>query len=509
MFKFLKDRYAKRQVNLILAEGIFDFILYIDISKGTYLRKYEKKNLPYSLQKEGRYEDLLQSLQTGLCIDSENFFENMELHNILEKLSKCGECAVYCRVLIKGHTYHKRILFFQDNHKENIIAVGEDVTEAPNGERQEVFHGHVTAYLAHELRTSLNSLCGNLHILQTDGEMFSGNRYLEDAVVSADYMTRLVNSALHIFEHENRKSVMKLEAVTLEELTEYPRRVFDKEAARKNIRLQFVTEKPVYQYLYLYKDIIWQIIINLISNAIKYTDNGGTVICHMIESYLEEKRVKFLIEITDTGIGMKKSFLSTAWESHTREGRKEEAPGNGLGLAVTKYLAELIQGKISIDSQPGTGTSVLVNLEVDGDDVIYASSPSASSYPLRSAAGRIGRIKRVLVAEDEERNMEILCRYLYELGILADRAHDGREVIEIFERSGDNYYDVILMDIHMPDINGLEAVRIIRGMDRKDNNLPIIVITADSEALSAEISDYLIKPYCLEDVRCALSKYQE
>ena len=371
----------------------------------------------------------------------------------------------------------------------------------------ETSHNHMTAYFFHEIRTSLNSLSGNLYALQGEGETFAKNRYLENAVYSADYLKRLVNSALQISKIENNRSVMKLEAVTLEELTEYPRRVFEKEAAEKNIQLQFLIEKPIYQYLYLCKDVVWQIITNLISNAIKYTGNGGTVTCYIKESYLEEKRIALLIEITDTGIGMEQKFLSMVWEPYTREKRREEVQGSGLGLAITKHLVELLQGNISIASQTGLGTKVSVNLEVDGDDVLYGSAPSPKSDFSKNRQKQADTIKRALIAEDEDKNREVLCGYLCELGIAADKAHNGREVVEIFEQSEENYFDVILMDIHMPDIDGMEAIRIIRSMDRKDSSVPVIAITADSEALSAEIDDYLIKPYSMEDIRHILSKH--
>lgn len=508
MFKLLKDRYVNRQVNLILAERIFDFIFYINIDKGTYQRKYERKVLPYSLKKEGNYESLVQSLQSRLCTDAEEFFENMELLNVLKKLSLRGEYAVQCRILIKGQIYHKRILFFRDCRQENIIAFVEDVTDI-SGEKQEAFHNHMTAYLSHEIRTSLNSISGNLYALRAEGETFLKSRHLGNAIFSADYLKRLVNSALRISEIERGKNVMKLEAVTLEELTEYPRRVFEQEAAEKNIQLQFLIEKPIYQYLYLCKDIIWQIITNLISNAIKYTDNGGTVTCCIKESYLEEKRIALLIEITDTGIGMEQTFLSMAWEPYTREWQKDAAQGSGLGLAITKRLVELLQGKISMASRIGMGTKVSVNLEADGDDVLYASRPSDTSDLSKKRPKQAAPIKRVLIAEDEDKNREVLCAYLCELGIVADKAHNGREAIEIFERSEENYYDVILMDMHMPDIGGMEAVRIIRSMDRKDSALPVIAITADSDALSAEIDGCLIKPYSIEDIRHILLKHRE
>ncbi|MCM1387051.1 MAG: ATP-binding protein [Bacillus sp. (in: Bacteria)] len=505
MFKFLEDHYAKKQVNLILAEGIFDFVLYINIRQGTYIRKYEKRNLPYSLQKEGRYEDLLQSLQSGLYVGREEFSENMKLSHIIGKLSLLGKYAVQCHILIKGHIYNKRIFFFREDSGKNIIAVGEDVTDAMQGRFQE----DITAYLTHEIKTSLNSLCGNLHILQTDRETFGENRYLENAVFSADYLQRLVNSALHISAIENKKSVMKLETVTMEELADCPRRMFEKEAAKKNIRLQFLPEKPVYQYLYLYKDVIWQILINLISNAIKYTDSGGSVTCRMAQTYLEEKRVRLTLEVTDTGIGMEQAFLPAAWESYTRERREKAAQGSGLGLTITKRLVEFLQGEIHIDSQVGAGTKVSVNLEADADDALYDFAASYASRAPKIRSDEIITIKRALVAEDEESNMAVLCQYLYELGVAADISHNGREVIDIFKRSEENYYDVILLDIHMPKISGMEAVRTIRNMDRKDSGLPIIAVTADGEAVSAEISGCLLKPYNLEDIRHILLQYQK
>lgn len=534
MFKFLKDRYAKKQVNLILAEGIFDFIVYINIKQGTYLRKYEKKNLPYSLQKEGKYEELLQSMQNMLCTDAEEFAENMKLLHILGKLSLQEPHAVHCRLLIKGQIYHKRMLFCWDNRKENIVAFGEDVSgaaewmeaaagmEAQSAEkRQEMFSGNTgssaddtadditddtTAYLAHEIRTSLNSLCGALHIIQDAGTELSENGHFENAVMSADYLQRLVNNILYIDGAENGKNVMELKAVTLEELAEYPRSIFEQAAAEKNIQLQFLIEEPIYQYLYLCKDIVWQIVINLLSNAVKYTDDGGSVICHMAETYLEEKRVELLIEVTDTGIGMEPAFLSTAWESYTRERRRKEVQGSGLGLAITKRLAELLGGSISIASQTGAGTKVSVKLEADGDDILYAQLMPASPPVTDKDSEKTDAVKRVLVAEDEENSMEILCQYLCKLGIAADRAHDGREVIEIFKQSEENYYDVILMDLHMPDINGVEAVRTIRNMNREDSTLPVIAITADSRILSDEINACIMKPYCIEDIRYTLLK---
>ena len=311
---------------------------------------------------------------------------------------------------------------------------------------------------------------------------------------------------------QNDVSVTKIEAATLEELMRFPEKILEQSAQEKGISLQFYFGKPVYQYLYLNKDIVWQIMINLLSNAIKYTNDGGQVACRMMETYLEEKRVKLSLEVTDTGLGMEEEFLSAAWNAYTREQRMKGSNGAGLGLMLTKRMVELLHGSIGIVSQAGAGTKVSVELEVDGDDVLYARSvPAAGGW--KSEEERL-LIKRALVAEDEEANMEILCSYLEQLGVTADRAYNGSEAIELFEKSEADHYHVMLIDINMPQMDGMEAIRRIRNTDKTGKRIPIIAVTAQmpdkekKEALFTNIDGYLMKPYRLEDICSILLKCQ-
>ncbi len=239
------------------------------------------------------------------------------------------------------------------------------------------------------------------------------------------------------------------------------------------------------------------------------------MVCRITEIYLEEKRVKLLLEVTDTGIGIEEDFLSDIWNAYTREYRMKGILGSGLGLMLTKRMVELLHGSIDIISRVGLGTKVSVELEVDGDDVLYAR-PASPADKKTTAQGRSPvLIKRALVAEDEESNMEIICRYLEQLGVAADRAYNGKDAIEIFEKSHTDYYHIILMDINMPGTDGIEAIRRIRNMERTDKTLPIIAVTAEipgkekEGALSAQIDGYLIKPYRMEDIRSVLLEYQK
>lgn len=371
------------------------------------------------------------------------------------------------------------------------------------------------AYLAHEIKTPLNSICGNLDILKRENCL--DNEYLNNAILAADYLAHLVDSVMLIFSIENDTGVTKMDAVTSEEVFKTLKGILKVAAAEKNIKLQFLFGEKVYQYLYLNRAAIQQIIINLISNSIKYTDEGGTVLCRITQKYLEEKRIRLFLEVEDTGIGMEEEFVSCVWDEFAREGRKEDAKGNGIGMSITKRLVELMNGSIKIGTRPGNGTKVIVELDVDGDDIRYDldARQGKEEKQIREGIGEYTLPKRVLVAEDEMANMDIICKYLEILGIEADKAYDGDEVIEIFKKSEENHYDVILMDINLPEKSGIEAVREIRKSDREDNGIPIVIITADAfgihrpEILSARINGYIIKPYSLEDVRTALLKCRE
>lgn len=509
----------------ILAEEFFDFILYIDIREGTYRKHCEKKDIPYLLPGRGTYENFLCCMKNILCGSEEEFSENMKLIRVLSSLEGKKKHTVFFRLKIQESVYDKKIVFFYGANEETIIAFCEDMTviagesmvrqraesESAGQKDIEVLKTHV-AYLAHEIRTSLQSIHGNLSIMKMGKYGIDG--HLDSAFYAAEYLLRLMNSVLDISMLENDTSIIKLEAVTLEELMKYPGEIAKQPAREKGISLQFYFGRPVYRYLYLNKDMIWQIIINLLSNAIKYTNSGGKVVCRVTETYLEEKRVKLLLEVTDTGIGMEENFLSDAWNAYAREDRMKGSFGSGLGLMLTKRMVELLNGSIDMISRVGLGTKVSVELEADGDDVLYASAEQPAESKRMGWSSQQVVITRALVAEDEESNMEIICRYLEELGVVADRAYNGTEAIEFFERSKMNYYHIILMDINMPDKNGKETIQLIRNMDRPDSGLPIVAVTAqipDSEKediFSDYIDGYLVKPYCLEDICSVLIKCQ-
>lgn len=524
MLNFLKDRLKGETVNLILPEGIFDFILFVNVRKGTYTRKYGKRTFVRKIPEEGRYADFLKIMQMRACGGKEELYESMKLIRVAGALAVQEKYIAICSLKIGNGTCHKKFTFIRNTlyekpnqQKENIVVFCEDITgihtvKVVEKESEDVFEEKrekaetlpkQVVYLSHEIRTSLNSIYGNLKMLHE--EVGPGNVYLSNAALSAEHLLNLVNSVLCISTLEKRDAG-RIEAVTMEELIKYPKGIFEYEVKRRNIRLQFDCGKPVYQYLYLNRAALQQVIINLISNAVKYTNDGGTVICRMEECLLEEKRVRFLLEISDTGIGMEEAFLADAWKTYGRERRKKDAEGSGLGLTLTKYLVDMLHGTIRLETKSGIGTTVSVTVEADGDDILYEQSQKPRELFTQEELW----VKRALVAEDEDANMEVICSCLKKLGIAADKTYNGEEAVEIFRQSEEDYYDIILMDVHMPGKSGIEAIKEIRNMERKDSGMPVIVMTADIldervlGELSAAVSGCLVKPYREEDVRSVL-----
>ncbi len=525
MINFLKDRLKEGTVNLIIPDGIFDFILFVNVRKGIYTRKYEKETSIYKMPEGGRYADFLKELQKRVCSGKEEFYEDMKLIRVIGALAVKEKYIVACGFRTGDGTYqddtrHLKFTFIRntlyeksDKQKENIVVFCEDITEMliwgkPGGEPGRMPGGHQDkmeilqkrlVYLAHEIRTSLNGIYGNLKMLHE--EVYPQNKYFRNAFLSAEYLLNLVNGVLNISTLEDG-GIGRIEAVTMEELVKYPEGAFAYEAEKRNIQVQFVCGRPVYRYLYLNRTAIQQVLINLLSNAVKYTKDGGSVVCRMAEIPMEEKRVRLLLEVSDTGIGMEETFLAGVWKPYEREWREKSAEGSGLGLALTRYLVEMLHGTIHIESRSGIGTCVSAAFDVDGDDMLYKPEEG----PEKTSEQEEIPVKRALVAEDEDANMEVICAYLEKMGIAADKTYDGEEVLEIFRQSEEAYYDVILMDIHLPVQSGIEAAKEIRSMKRKDSGIPIIAMTGDvwNGRVPEEMSVTVGKPYREEDLRSAL-----
>ena len=353
---------------------------------------------------------------------------------------------------------------------------------------------HFLRSMSHDIRTPINIIMGMLEIIRRNPEDVTlVQSCREKAETAARYLLALVNDVLTLNrpKQEVRGRTPYCLTKELHELLDISRAQAESAGVALTVTdLTLEHERFTGDPLYLR-----QICQNIIGNAIKYNHPGGWVRCGFREFRGEDGvcRLEFVCE--DNGAGMSEAFQRHMFEAFAQENSDKGSlsGGVGLGLAVVKKLVDERDGTIRVDSAPGQGTRFCVVLPMIPSEAEEpeAALPDAAS----SIAGR-----RLLVAEDNELNREIAVYLLQEAGALVDQAADGKEAVEMFAASAPGTYDAVLMDVMMPELDGLSATRAIRGMDRPDARLPIIAMTANlfdedvAACLDAGMDAHIPKP---------------
>lgn len=251
---------------------------------------------------------------------------------------------------------------------------------------------------------------------------------------------------------------------------------------------------------------IKQALLNVLSNAIKFTDAPGSVLftVEKIASYGDHSSLKFFVK--DTGIGMVKDFIPKIFDAFAQEdsGRSNKYGSTGLGMAITKNIIEQMNGSITVESQKGSGTQVTIIVPLTNCQG-QAQDKDSGERKQKARASLDG--KRILLAEDMDINAEIMQQIIEARGAKIDRASNGRLAVEMFEKSAAGHYDAILMDVRMPEMDGLEAASKIRALPRSDaKKIPIVALTANAfdedvqRSLQAGMNAHLSKPVEPEDL---------
>jgi CheY-like chemotaxis protein len=252
------------------------------------------------------------------------------------------------------------------------------------------------------------------------------------------------------------------------------------------------------------------VLINILGNAVKFTPDGGKIYFRAKETAFEDNKVSFTFEIEDTGIGMKPEFMAHIWDAFSQEhsGSRTEYKGTGLGMTITKKFVEMMGGTIEVESEFQKGTKFTVKLTCDNNEDAYKEEA-----PEQGVTRLDGM--RVLLVEDNALNAEIAQILLEEAGITVTVAENGQIALDSFRDNPPDTYDVILMDIMMPVMNGLEATRAIRQVDRPDAaKIPILAMTANAydedvkKALDAGMNAHFSKPLNIQLLLGALSVYR-
>ena len=337
--------------------------------------------------------------------------------------------------------------------------------------------------------------------------------YLKKIQYSGDYLLTIINNILDMARIESGKATLDEEPFNLHKENTSIVSMFEEDIKKKHLHFSHSVD-VTHQYIYgdiTKKNQIW---INLLSNSIKYTPEGGSISFKTIEIPCEKPGyASYVTTLSDTGVGMSKEFLEHIYDSFSREKNTTESKvvGTGLGMAIVKKLVVLMGGTIEIQSEPGKGSTFTVTMthRIAENAKAYIDNQQKNQEFFVDCKG-----KRVLLAEDNELNAEIVISILEDAGLSVEWAKDGVDCIDMLNKADTGYYDVILMDIQMPNLNGYMATRKIRQMkNQKKAQIPIIALTANAfeedrkEAFIAGMDAHLTKPIVQLELTKVLSRF--
>lgn len=353
--------------------------------------------------------------------------------------------------------------------------------------------------MSHDIRTPMNAIIGFLHLLDEQQEEPARRKeYIRKMEDSSELLLSIINNVLEMSRIEGGKTVLEEQAWSAEQMMDSACSLLVPRMQEKNITFQKSLDV---QHPFVWCDMakVQEIYLNILNNAYQYTPAGGSVSMELTELPSDrEGYVCFKTEIEDTGIGIPKEFLPHLFEAFSREHdtTHSKIAGTGLGLTIVKRLVELMGGTVAAESETGKGTKFTVT-------VPYRIASEADLRDRRPEEGMPADFsgKRILLAEDNDLNAEIATELLTEMGAAVERARDGGVCVSMMERAEGGYYDLILMDIQMPNMSGYQASRAIREMeDLSKARIPIVAMSANAfeedrkNAYAAGMNAHLAKP---------------
>ena len=364
--------------------------------------------------------------------------------------------------------------------------------------------------MSHDVRTPLNVITGMSYIARSYNCGSKVDRCLDKIDVASKFLLGMMNNILDMTKIEKDKIELRLEPYSFTEFTEYIESIIRPTYEKKHQVFNYDADIRTDDWALADKLRLNQIVFNLLSNASKYTPEYGSIALRLKVEDLSGRRMSVHIEVEDNGIGMSPEFQKVLFEPFAQEGRNDVSAdrGSGLGLAIVKRMVELMHGTIRMHSEQGNGTFFAIDLEFDsvkmtGKDAAVTDKEKYMSSLEQNGSGAT----HLLLCEDHPLNQEVIRSILGIHGIDVDIAGNGRKGFDMFAESRPGYYKIILMDIHMPVMDGYEATRAIRGLPRKDAAaIPIIALTADAFAedikkcIATGMNTHIAKPIDPEEL---------
>ena len=367
--------------------------------------------------------------------------------------------------------------------------------------------------MSHDIRTPMNAIIGYADLASRHSDDPAKlKKYMENIQVCGQNLLMLLNNVLDLARIENDKTEMEYSVSDIEKDFRNCLAMFRNQADSKGQTLTVTTQLS---YPYIYADIphLTEVCTNLVSNAVKYTGAGGTIRCGVTQKPGEKEGwCDTVITVADNGIGMSQEFQKHIFEPFERERTStvSKVEGSGIGMGIVKKLVGLMGGTVEVESKIGVGSTFTVTIPCR-----IASEEEAQAKRAADPADRESlRGTRILLTEDNDLNAEIATELLQEEGCTVDRAKDGVECVDMLEKAANGTYQLILMDVQMPVMNGYDATKKIRRMDDPQKaNIPIVAMTANAfsedkqVALDAGMNDHIAKPINMSVLVPTLRKY--
>lgn len=533
----ITDSVREQQGLLNMMAYTFELMALINIQTSSmtmYTRETVLDNLtPYYLENyEASAEKFSISYEAGE--DNEEIRELFRLDTLLKGLEEkpVGYDFVYPYQSVEtGQRYKQINVLWGDANHQTICLVRADVTDMLTSERKakktleealllaeeanQAKSDFLTS-MSHDIRTPMNAIIGMTalavaHLDNTD----KVSDCLQKISVSSKHLLSLINDILDMSKIEQAKISLNRMKISYKELMNQFIDIMMPQAKASGI--QFKIEDGDIKHTAFWGDTlrISQIMINILSNAIKYTPAGGEVLfkTEEITPLDDSANVRYRFTVRDNGIGMPEDFLKHVFEPFTRSSVSARIEGTGLGLSITKGLVDLMNGSIAVTSEVNKGSEFVVELEFEIADEDNDSKQVSVKSDMDEKR-EIFKDKRFLIAEDNAINAEILSELLQMFGAESKVVGDGIKAVEAFNECQPDTYDAILMDIQMPDMNGYEATRKIRGLKREDaKTIPIIAMTANAfaediqSALDSGMNAHISKPIDLALLKNTLKKF--
>ena len=533
LLKKALDEATKRSEIISAIATLYVTIVHVNVKERTYELLKGHDLVQKIFGQKGKIDDVMERLPTTFAAKEwrEQYREFLDFDTLAERLRNTnfvsnefmninGEWRV-SRFIVKSRDTQGNVV--------DVLYVVRDITEEKlrelmyqkqlkasmeDAQRANISKTAFLQRMSHDIRTPLNGIVGMIHIAEKHkNDVAKLREFRQKVLQSTDYLQKLINNVLDISKLESGSLMLEYKSFDLVELLSNNMTVVAMSAYENGVRFEGGVEANTIRHRYLIGSPVHlsRVLMNLASNAIKYNHFHGTVNVHCEELSDDGNRAVFQFVCSDTGLGMSEEFQKHAFDVFAQEGKQSTTTfsGSGLGLSIVKDIIELMGGMIELESKENVGSTFTVTVPFKIDHLVENNDLQKDSCSQSMELSG----KRVLLVEDNAINMEIAHAILEEEHLNITEAKNGKEALEIFQNSKLNEYDVIIMDVMMPVMDGPEATKAIRMLEREDaERIPIIAMTANAfeedrkACLDAGMDEHIGKPIDIPLLKRTITK---